>query len=121
MQKENTKCNGEQMITAFAYFGGCWPNFSLSFNGPPGVPGVDAEAGVIGAGGDIAMWFGMCNLGNGGAPGCGVEGVAPAAILDCLNVILGPGGGMPCSSRLRFAAAAPSLEGVSEVRIRSDL
>lgn len=47
--------------------------------------------------------------------------------LDCLKVIRGPGGGMDCSSRLRFApatAAAPpvaSLEGVRDTRNLSDL
>lgn len=40
--------------------------------------------------------------------------------LDCLNVMRGPGGGIPCSSRLRLAeAAAASL--VRVVRTFSDL
>lgn len=64
--------------------------------------------------------LGICNLGI----GCGLawefdDGVL-GPVLDCLNVMRGPGGGIPCSSRLRFAeAAAASL--VRLVRTRSDL
>lgn len=103
------------------YFG-FWPNFSFNLNPPPGVDGV---AGVAGFRGEF--WgageesFGICSFGV--ACGVGVEVWVGAfgPTFDCLNVIRGPGGGIPCSSRLRFVGAAfESFEGARVVRTRLD-
>lgn len=82
------------------------------------VAGVDGVPGVAGAGEEDIL--GMCNFGL----GCGVDvevadGV-PEPTLVCLNVMRGPGGGIPWSSRLRFAGAEVASF-VRVVRTRSDL
>lgn len=99
------------------YFDFC-PIFSFNFNPPPGVAGVDGVPGVEGWGAGEANLFGICNFGK----DCELEvddGVLGLGF-GCLKVMRGPGGGMPWSSRLRFAeAAAASL--VRVVRTLSDL
>lgn len=94
------------------YHSDFWPNFSFSLK-PPGVDGV--AAGVLLADCGAGERFGILSFGS------GVEGVAPgdALVFDCLNVIRGPGGGIPVSSRLRFADVV-SFEGARDVRKRPD-
>ena len=90
------------------------PNLSFSLSPPPlaGVDGV-AEIGVlVAARGTLA---GIEILGKAE----GVDGVLGATLgLDCLKVIRGAGGCMPCSSRLRLAL---SFEGPRLVRTWLDL
>lgn len=65
-----------------------------------------------------ATLFGIFNLGK--ACGLDADVGVPGLSLDCLKVMRGPGGGIPCSSRLRLAeAAAASL--VRVVRTLADL
>lgn len=81
--------------------------------------GVDGAVDGLGCADEAGEGrFGMCSLvGICCDDGFGLNGVVLDATLDCLNVIRGPGGPMPCSSRLRFGAAVVSFEGVSVVRI----
>ena len=82
--------------------------------------GVDGAVVVFGcAAGAGEEWFGICSLGICWDVGFGLGVGALEVNLDCLNVIRGPGGGIPCSSRLRFAAVG-SLDGVSVVRTLVD-
>ena len=86
-----------------------WPNFSFSLK-PPGVDGV--ADGVPAADCGAGERLGILSFGS------GVEGLGagePMPVFDCLNVIRGPGGGIPVSSLLRFTEMVV-FEGARDVR-----
>lgn len=112
------KGNKTAVGTRINYFGFC-PIFSFNFSPPPGVvAGVDGVPGVAGAGEEDTL--GMCNFGLGCEVDMEVADGVPEPTLDCLNVMRGPGGGIPWSSRLRFVEAA-AASFVRVVLTRSDL